>query len=185
MKHTKKIKASRDTAPVVRSGTSVYASREALLFQMKKSITTKTETHNFGFTKGDITLFQRAAASVGMTLEDWAKQALRGTAECDLEPVPAREAVEKEEMTTLFIKLSKQDLARCNRAAIFSCLSLHRWAWDAVMNSMECDEDDMTPEAARNPKKFAQIRETEIGREKPGWEYREALPFPDLSKYSN
>ena len=151
---------------------------------MEKTIATQTEPHNFGFTKRDITRFQRAAASLGMTIEDWAKQALHGTAECDLEPVPARKAAEKEEMAKLFIKLSKQDLARCNRAAIFGCLSLHQWAWDAVMNSMECDEDDMTPEAARNPKKFAQIRETNIGREKPGWEYREALPFPDLSKSS-
>jgi hypothetical protein len=152
---------------------------------MEKSITTKTEPHNFRFTKRDITRFQRAAASLGMTLEDWAKQALHGTAECDLEPVPARKAAEKEEMATLFIKLSKQDLARCNRAAIFGCLSLHQWAWDAVMLSVECDEDDMTPEAARNPKKFAHIRESDIGRERPGWEYREALPFPDLSKSSN
>jgi hypothetical protein len=149
---------------------------------MKKSITTKNEPHNFGFTKRDFTRFQRAAASLGMTLEDWARQALRGTAECDLEPVPARKAAEKEEMATLFIKLSKQDLARCNRAAIFSCLSLHQWAWDAVMLSVETDEDDMTPEAARNPKKFAHIRESDIGRIRPGWEHREALPFPDLSK---
>ena len=108
---------------------------------MKKSITTKNEAHNFGFTKRDITRFQRAAASLGMTLEDWARQALRGTAECDLEPVPAREAAKKEEMTTLFIKLSKQDLARCNRAAIFESLSLHQWAWDALMLSVVCDED--------------------------------------------
>ena len=151
---------------------------------MKKSITTKSEPHNFGFTKRDITRFQRAAASLGMTLEDWARQALRGTAECDLEPVPAQEAAEKEEMATLFIKLSKQDLARCNRAALFGCLSLHQWAWDAVMLSVETDEDDMTPEAARNPKKFAHIRESDIGRVRPGWEYREALPFPDLSKSS-
>jgi len=149
---------------------------------MKKSITTKNEAHNFGFTKRDITRFQRAAASLGMTLEDWARQALRGTAECDLEPFPARKAAEKEEMATLLIKLSKQDLARCNRAALFGCLSLHQWAWDAVMLSVETDEDDMTPEAARNPKKFSQIRESDIGRVRPGWEYREALPFPDLSK---
>lgn len=152
---------------------------------MKKSITTKNEAHNFGFTKRDITRFQRAAASLGMTIEDWAKQALRGTAECDLEPVPAQEAPESEEMATLSIKLSKQDLARCNRAAIFGCLSLHQWAWDAVMLSVECDEDDMTPEAARNPKKFGHCRESTIGKERPGWEYREALPFPDLSKSSN
>ena len=152
---------------------------------MKTSITTKNEAHNFGFTKRDITRFQRAAASLGVTLEDWAKQALRGTAECDLEPVPAQEAPESEEMATLSIKLSKHDLSRCNRAALFGCLSLQQWAWDAVMLSVECDEDDMTPEAARNPKKFAQSRESTIGKERPGWEYREALPFPDLSKSSN
>jgi len=38
MKHTKNIRASRDTAPVVRSGTSVHASREALLFQKMKIV---------------------------------------------------------------------------------------------------------------------------------------------------
>ena len=38
MKHTKNIKASRDTASVVRSRTSVHASREALLFQKMKKI---------------------------------------------------------------------------------------------------------------------------------------------------
>ena len=144
---------------------------------MKKSIS-KTEPHNFGFTKKDITRFQRAAASVGMSLDDWAKQGLRSIAELDLEPVPARKAAEKEEMEKLLIKLSKKDLARCNRAAIFGCLSLHQWAWDAVMLSVECDEDDMTPEAARNPKKFAHIRESDIGRERPGWEFRESLPDP-------
>lgn len=43
MKQQKKnIEASRDTAPVVRSGTRVLPSREASLFQkMKKTITTK------------------------------------------------------------------------------------------------------------------------------------------------
>lgn len=157
---------------------AVWLPPEAFFLDMKKSITTKNETPTFGFTKRDITRFQRAAASVGMSVEEWAKQALRGTAECDLEPIPAQEAAEKEEMATMFIKLTKQDLARCNRAAVFSSLSLHQWAWDALITSMECDEDDMTPQAAKNPKKFAQCRESVIGKERPGWEFRESLPDP-------
>ncbi len=38
MKHTKNIKVSRDTFPVVRKGISLHASRETLLFQKMKKI---------------------------------------------------------------------------------------------------------------------------------------------------
>jgi hypothetical protein len=139
---------------------------------MKKSITTKSEPHNFGFTKRDITRFQRAAASLGMTIEDWAKQALRGAAECDLEPVPAA-SNRGEESERISVTFSKKDAARCRRAAAFCKLSFDEWLKGSIITSMECDEDDMETGFGGNAG-----RDFEVGREKWGWEWREALPDP-------
>lgn len=140
--------------------------------QMKTSITTKSEPHNFGFTKRDITQFQLAAASVGMTIEDWANQALRGAAECDLEPVPAA-SNRGEESETICVTFSKKDAARCRRAAAFCKLSFDEWLKGTIITSVECDEDDMTSERYENAG-----REFPIGRGNWGWQQRETLPDP-------
>jgi hypothetical protein len=141
-------------------------------YQMKTSITTKSEPHNFGFTKKDITRFQRAAASVGMTIEDWAKQALRGAAECDLEPVPAASNTGGES-ETISVTFPKKDAARCRRAAAFCKLSFDEWLKGSIIVSMECDEDDMATGWGKNAG-----REFEVGRDLHGWQWREALGDP-------
>jgi len=140
--------------------------------QMKTSITTKSEPHNFGFTKRDITRFQRAAASVGMTIEDWAKEALRGAAECDLEPVPAA-SNRGEESERISVTFSKKDAARCRRAAAFCKLPFDEWLKGTIITSMECDEDDMASDRG-----VGAGRDIPTGRESSGWEWREALPDP-------
>ena len=78
MKHTKNIKASRDTAPVVRSGTSVHASREALLFQkMKKNITQKNEVAlPFVTTPHQLARLKRAAKLGGETIDEYISAAV-------------------------------------------------------------------------------------------------------------
>ena len=83
MKHTKKIKASRDTAPVVRSGTSVYASREALLFQKMKTPKADTETLTIQFTKKDLARCRRAAAFCKLSFDEWLKGTIITSMECD------------------------------------------------------------------------------------------------------
>lgn len=140
---------------------------------MKKSITTKNETHTFGFSKRDIAKFERAAASAGMKPVEWAKAVLRGAADCELEPVPAASASPDEETASLVIKLSKRDIARCRRAAVFCDIPFDEWLRDSILSSMECDEDDLSAEGPNGGG-----REFPLGRDRIGWQNRESLPDP-------
>jgi len=107
-----------------------------------------------------------------MTIEDWAKQALRGAAECDLEPVPAA-SNRGGESETISVAFPKKDAARCRRAAAFCKLSFDEWLKGSIITSVECDEDDMATERGKDC-----AREFPIGRKNYGWEWREALGDP-------
>jgi hypothetical protein len=107
-----------------------------------------------------------------MPLQDWAKQALRGAAECDLEPVPAASSG-GEESETICVTFSKKDLARCRRAAAFCKMPFEEWLRGSIISSMECDESDMVTERGAGVG-----RDIPTGRESSGWELRETLPDP-------
>jgi hypothetical protein len=83
MKHTKNIKASRDTFPVVRKGISLHASLEALLFQKMKTSKTDTETLTIQFTRKDAARCRRAAAFCKLSFDEWLKGTIITSMECD------------------------------------------------------------------------------------------------------
>jgi len=75
---------------------------------------------------------------------------------------------------TLTIQLTQKDLARCRRAAAFCELSFDQWLKGSIISSMECDEDDMATDRG-----VEVGRNIPTGRDKCGWELREALPAPE------